>query len=58
MSGVGLQQKGPTHLYQDNKAAIQIAMNWGSLSRKTGGMDLRVLTLRNKVEEDLKVVPI
>jgi hypothetical protein len=57
MSEVGLQQKGPTNLYQDNKAAIQIAMNRGSLSRKTRGMDLRVLTLRNKVE-DLKVVPI
>jgi hypothetical protein len=44
-------------LYQDNKAAIQIAMNRGSLSRKTRGIDLRVLTIRNKVE-DLKVVPI
>jgi hypothetical protein len=32
-------------------------MNRGSLSRKTRGTDLRVLTLRNKVE-DLKVVPI
>ena len=57
MSEVGLEQKGPTNLYQDNKAAIQIAMNRGSLSRKTRGMDLRVLTIRNKVE-DLKVVPI
>jgi hypothetical protein len=57
MSEVGLKQKGPTVLYQDNKAAIQIAMNRGSLSRKTIGTDLRVLTLRNKVE-DLKVVPI
>jgi hypothetical protein len=57
MSEVGLKQKGPTILYQDNKAAIQIAMNRGSLSRKTRGTDLRVLTLRNKVE-DLKVVPI
>jgi hypothetical protein len=57
MSEVGLRQNGPTILYQDNKAAIQIAMNRGSLSRKTRGTDLRVLTLRNKVE-DLKVVPI
>jgi hypothetical protein len=32
-------------------------MNRGSLSRKTRGTDLRVLTLRNKVE-DLKVVPV
>ncbi len=29
MSEVGLQQKGPTNLYQDNKGAIQIAMNRG-----------------------------
>jgi hypothetical protein len=57
MSEIGLRQKGPTILYQDNKAAIQIAMNRGSLSRKTRGTDLRVLTLRNKVE-DLKVVPV
>jgi hypothetical protein len=57
MSEVGLRQIGPTVLYQDNKAAIQIAMNRGSLSRKTRGTDLRVLTLRNKVE-DLQVVPI
>jgi hypothetical protein len=57
MGEIGLRQNGPTNLYQDNKAAIQIAMNRGSLSRKTRGTDLRVLTLRNKVE-DLKVVPI
>jgi hypothetical protein len=57
MDEVGLRQKGPTNLYQDNKAAIQIAMNRGSLSRKTRGTDLKVLTIRNKVE-DLKVVPI
>ena len=57
MGEIGLKQMGPTYLYQDNQAAIQIAMNRGSLSRKTRGTDLRVLTLRNKVE-DLKVVPI
>ena len=57
MEEVGLKQIGPTKLYQDNKAAIQVAMNRGSLSRKTRGTDLKVLTLRNKVE-DLKVVPI
>jgi hypothetical protein len=57
MDEVGLKQKGPTRLYQDNKAAIQVAMNRGSLSRKTRGTDLKILTLRNKVG-DLKVVPI
>ena len=55
MAEVGLEQNGPTILYQDNMAAIQVAMNRGSLSRKTRGTELRVLTYRNKVE-DLKVV--
>jgi hypothetical protein len=54
---IGLRAEEPTILYQVNQSAIQIAMNRGSLSRKTRGTDLRVLTLRNKVE-DLKVVPI
>jgi hypothetical protein len=44
-------------LFQDNQAAIQIAMNRGSLSRKTRATEIRTLTIRNKVE-DLKVVPI
>jgi hypothetical protein len=58
MAEVGLKQKRPTILYyQDNMAAIQVAMNRGSLSRKTRETELRVLTYRNKVE-DLKVVPI
>jgi hypothetical protein len=57
MAEVGLEQKAPTTLFQDNQAAIQVAMNRGSLSRKTRGTELRVLTYRNKVE-DMKVVPI
>jgi hypothetical protein len=31
----GLKQDGPTVIYQDNQAAIQIAMNRGSVSRRT-----------------------
>jgi hypothetical protein len=54
---VGLEQDGPTVIYQDNQAAIQIAMNRGSLSRKTRATETRTLAIRNKVE-DLKVVPI
>jgi hypothetical protein len=54
---IGLRAEGPTILYQDNQSAIQIAMNRGSLSKKTRAMEVRTLTLRNKVE-DLKVVPI
>jgi hypothetical protein len=54
---IGLKADGPTVLYQDNQAAIQITMNRGSLSKKTKATDIRTLTIRNKVE-DLKVMPI
>jgi hypothetical protein len=56
MQKLGLQQDGPTVIWQDNQAAIQIAMNRGSLAKKTRAMDLRVMTVRNKIE-DMKVVP-
>ncbi len=54
---IGLKQNGPTVIYQDNQAAIQIAMSRGSLSRKTSATETHTLTVHNKVE-DLKVVPI
>ncbi len=57
LTEIGLRPEGPTVLFQDNQSAIQIAMNRGSLSRKTRATEIRTLTLRNKVE-DLKVVPI
>ena len=54
---IGLRDDAPTVLYQDNQAAIQIAMNRGSLSKKTRATEIRTLTIRNKIE-DFKVVPI
>jgi hypothetical protein len=57
MQEFGLTQDGPTVIWQDNQAAIQIAMNRGALAKKTRAMDLRVMTIRNKVE-DMKVVPL
>jgi len=57
MKEIGLEQKEPTIIFQDNQAAIQIAMNRGSLSKKTRAMDIRVFSIRNKIE-DMKVVPI
>jgi hypothetical protein len=54
---IGIKADGPTVIYQDNQAAIQITMNRGSLSKKTKATDIRTLSIRNKVE-DLKVVPI
>jgi hypothetical protein len=57
MQEFGLTQDGPTVIWQDNQAAIQIAMNRGALAKKTRAMDLRVMTIRNKIE-DMKVVPL
>jgi hypothetical protein len=48
---IGLRANGPTILYQDNQAAMQITMNRGSLSKKTKATDIRTLTIRNKVED-------
>jgi hypothetical protein len=57
MKEVGLEQHEPTIIYQDNQAAIQIANNRGALAKKTRAMDMRTLTVRNKIE-DLKVIPV
>jgi hypothetical protein len=57
MQEIGLVQKEPTIIYQDNQAAIQIANNRGALAKKTRAMDMRTLAVRNKVE-DMKVIPI
>ncbi len=57
MAELRLTQVEPTTIWQDNQAAIQIAMNRGALAKKSRAMDLKVLTLRNKVE-DMKCVPI
>ena len=57
MKEIGLENKDPTIIFQDNQAAIQIAMNRGSLSKKTRAMEIRVFSIRNKVE-DMKVVPV
>ena len=56
MAEVGLRQEEPTVLWQDNQSAITIAMNRGSLAKKSRAMDVRVLSIRNKIE-DMKVVP-
>jgi hypothetical protein len=54
---IGLEQKDPTIIFQDNQAAIQISMNRGSLSKKTRAMEVRVFSVRNKIE-DMKMVSI
>ncbi len=57
MVEMGLEQTNATIIYQDNQAAIQIALNRGSLSKQSRHMERRILTARNKVE-DHQVKPI
>lgn len=57
MAEIGLFQQDPTIIYQDNMPAIQISMNRGQLAKKTRAMDMRTLSVRNKIE-DRKVVPL
>lgn len=57
MKEIGLEQIEPTPIYQDNQAAIQIAINRGALAKKTRAMEMRTLTIRNKIE-DMKVIPL
>ena len=56
-SEVGLHQQQPTVIWQDNQAAIQIAMNRGALAKKTRAMNMRTLSVGNKIE-DGKVISI
>ena len=51
MDECGLHQELPTIVFQDNKPAVQIALNRGALSKKTRSMSLRVLSVRNKIED-------
>jgi hypothetical protein len=56
MEEMHLGQDKPTVIYQDNEAAIMIAMNRGSLSGQSRHIDRKVLTCRNKIE-DGNIVP-
>ena len=51
MSEMGLEQIEATTIYQDNEAAIQIALNRGALSKQSRHIDRRVLATRNKIED-------
>jgi hypothetical protein len=48
---IGLEQTRPTIIFQDNQAAMQVSMNRGSLSKKTRAMEVRVFSVRNKIED-------
>jgi hypothetical protein len=48
---LGHLQEFPTTIYQDNRSTIQIANNRGSLGRNSRAMDLKTLTIRNRIED-------
>jgi hypothetical protein len=56
MSEMGLEQSDATIIYQDNEAAIHLAMNRGALSKQSRHIDRKILASRNKIE-DHEVVP-
>ena len=51
MAEIGLYQEEPIILYQDNKPAIQVAENKGALNKSSRALDIRVFTLRNRIED-------
>jgi hypothetical protein len=51
MCEMGLEQEEATVIYQDNEAAIQIALNRGALSKQSRHIERRVLSARNKIED-------
>ena len=57
MEEMHLSQDRPTIIYQDNEAAIMIAMNRGSMSNQSRHVERRILTCRNKIE-DSQIIPV
>ena len=51
MCEMGLEQGDATTIYQDNEAAIHLAMNRGALSKQSRHIERKVLAARNKVED-------
>lgn len=51
MAELGVYQMDPTRTYQDNKSAITIANNRGSLGPTSRAIDRDVLCVRNRIED-------
>jgi hypothetical protein len=51
LSELGTPQIKSTIIYQDNTAAIQISNNRGSLGKASRAIDLKILTIRNRIED-------
>jgi hypothetical protein len=53
MCEMGLEQGDATTIYQDNEAAIHLAMNRGALSKQSRHIERKFLAARNKVEKTM-----
>ena len=51
MAEVGLFQEEPTLLYQDCSPAVTVAENRGSLAKRSKALDIRVFSVRNRIED-------
>ena len=51
MAEVGLIEEEPTLIYQDCAPAVQMAVNRGSLAKRTKANDIRVLSICNRIED-------
>jgi hypothetical protein len=51
LTELGMRPDDPTKIYCDNQACIQIANNRGSLGMASRAMELRTLSLRNRIED-------
>ena len=51
MAEVGAFQEEPTMIYQDCSPAVQAANNRGSIAKKSKALDIRVFSLRNRIED-------
>ena len=51
MAEIGLFQEAPTLIYQDNAPAITVANERGSLAKRSKAMDIRVFSIRNRIED-------
>ena len=51
LAEMGMFQQQPTWVYQDNESTQKIANNRGSLGVSSRAMDLKTLSVRNRIED-------
>ena len=51
MAEIGCFQEEPTLIYQDCSPAVSVANDRGSLAKRSKAMDIRVFSIRNRIED-------